>query len=773
MNSVLLRPPFVSKFRSLARWSLSLSAILALQQFVGAADIIVANNADTGNGTLRQALQFNEALGGGNTILFSNIVTGTITLTNPLGELLITKDVSIVGPGSKLLTISGNNSRRVFHLTNNALVNISGLRIASGYTTDPGAGLRQDSGDLVLSDCTISGNSASFSFGGGISLLGTVLANRCTFSTNSGLAGGAVYAGGTFKAINCTMIGNQAAGGAAIFSNGGSLLLTNCTITKNSALQYTSSSYGGGISLPSGTAILRNSIVAGNSAYDGFPDCYGAFSSVGFNLIGAINGSTGWGALGDQIGTTNSYLNPLLGPLQDNGGQTVSVAPQSGSPAIDQGHSSGILHDQRGHTRPYTNSTIVSSPLGGDRADVGAVELSPVTLVVSNTNNGGVGSLRQTIFDASPVDGDTITFSPNLFGTIALTNGELLISKPLTIHGSTTLPIVVSGNNLSRVFHIINNSKVSVSFLTVSNGASSGQGAGFYNDFGCALVLSNCAVVANASGENGGGVANNGSFAAYNCTFASNRASFTGGAIYTYAGPVALLNCTIISNSTTIAHGGGLCNYSPAAGTSNYIAGTLVARNSAVGHSDLIGVFTSGGYNLIGQIDYSIPSLGAAAGIATSGLTNGANHDQVGSTNAPIDPKIGRLQNNGGATPTISLLSNSPAIDKGISNGLLLDQRGAPRPFDFASITNSAGGDGSDVGAFELGRPTLAVQKAATNIIVSWPSYYGDFVLQSTTNLSGANNWAIVPGSPVIVGNLFNLTNSSVAGIKLYRLENQ
>jgi hypothetical protein len=149
------------------------------------------------------------------------------------------------------------------------------------------------------------------------------------------------------------------------------------------------------------------------------------------------------------------------------------------------------------------------------------------------------------------------------------------------------------------------------------------------------------------------------------------------------------------------------------------------------------------------------------------------NHDQVGSTNAPIDPKTGRLQNNGGPTPTITLLSNSPAIDKGIGNGLLLDQRGAPRPFDFVSITNAAGGDGSDVGAFELGRPSLAIQKAATDIIVSWPSYYGDFIVQSATNLSGSNNWTPVPGSPVIVGNLFNLTNNPVVGIKFYRLQNQ
>ena len=57
--------------------------------------------------------------------------------------------------------------------------------------------------------------------------------------------------------------------------------------------------------------------------------------------------------------------------------------------------------------------------------------------------------MRQTILDASPVDGDTITFLPNLLGTIALTNGELLINKPLTIQGSATLKSVLGSSALA------------------------------------------------------------------------------------------------------------------------------------------------------------------------------------------------------------------------------------------------------------------------------------------------------------------------------------
>ena len=53
--------------------------------------------------------------------------------------------------------------------------------------------------------------------------------------------------------------------------------------------------------------------------------------------------------------------------------------------------------------------------------------------------------------------------------------------------------------------------------------------------------------------------------------------------------------------------------------------------------------------------------------------------------------------------------------------GLIFDQRGAPRPFDFASIPNAAGGDGSDIGAFELGIPTLGIQASATGEGIARP----------------------------------------------------
>jgi hypothetical protein len=333
-------------------------------------------------------------------------------------------------------------------------------------------------------------------------------------------------------------------------------------------------------------------------------------------------------------------------------------------------------------------------------------------IIVTNNADSGNGTLRQAIqSNASLGGGNRILFSSSIAGTITLTTGEILIDHAVAIAGRGAVPgptaagITVSGNNATRVFHLTGGSIVTISSLTIANGNSGDQGGGIYNDFGCTLGLSNCTVSANASGNNGGGLANNGSVTAYNCTFSDNGAAFTGGGIYNYAGPVVLRNCTVVSNSAADS-GGGLCNYSLAAGTSNYLSSTLVAGNSAgSGHADVVGRLTSGGYNLIGQMDYSTPSSGPVAGVPNGGLTNGINHDLAGAAASPINALIGPLQNNGGPTFTHALKPSSPAVDHGQSSGQTTDQRGAPRPYDFAAIPNPGGGDACDIGAFEISPP--------------------------------------------------------------------
>jgi hypothetical protein len=90
-------------------------------------------------------------------------LAGTIVLTT--GELLVDKDLTIVGPGAAVITVSGNNASRVFEVAPGVAALISGLAVADGQAAT-GAGVLND-GALTLLDATVTGNTSRlFGFGG-------------------------------------------------------------------------------------------------------------------------------------------------------------------------------------------------------------------------------------------------------------------------------------------------------------------------------------------------------------------------------------------------------------------------------------------------------------------------------------------------------------------------------------------------------------------------------------------------------------------------------
>ena|SRR5208282_4891962 len=104
--------------------------------------------------------------------------------------------------------------------------------------------------------------------------------------------------------------------------------------------------------------------------------------------------------------------------------------------------------------------------------------------------------------------------------------------------------------------------------------------------------------------------------------------------------------------------------------------------------------------------------------------------------------------------------------------GLTTDQRGFPRPFDFASVTNASGGDGSDIGAFELERPTVSIQQIGGNALLSWPSYYStNCTLQSSTNIASSNSWTTAGGAAAVVGSQHQQTNGPISSNRFFRLK--
>src|ERR1044071_9162559 len=604
-----------------------LAAALTCPSLSSAATLLVSNNNDNGVGSLRQAIQDNKTLGGSNTIVFSAVVTGAITLTT--GELVISNTtVTIIGPSPDVLAVSGNYSSRVFVIEPYSTVSISGLSIINGsIAVGDGGGIASVDSSLTLSNCIISGNSCYDGSGSGVFIegydptrypIGTNRFINCIISSNrvsadfgGGNGGGiyisdayltaincfltgnhAIFGGGVFTARfnagfnNCTFSDNTAVDGGGIYVNEfGNLGLTNCTaaqnhitgsggavfvlaennnyghatvigstIASNRIDSFQSYNSGGGISSYAGV-FMANSIVAGNTAPSA-PDCQGSFDSR-YDLIGNTNGASGFNPnYGDLIN-----VDPMLGPLQDNGGPTPTMAPLQGSPAIEKGKAVGLYTDQRGLPRPVDNPNVSNALYYGTAFDIGAVEVQPGSLVVLNTNDNGPGSLRQAIVDASAdataLGYDIISFTPQVTGTIVLTNGELSISQGLTINGPGANVLAVSGNNASRVFHFAGGI-VSISGLTIRDGqvvgatgrpGASGVGGGIHCEAVAVVTLTGC-VVSNCSavgghGQNGLGTSNNG----------SSAGSGYGGGIFNL-GQIALDHCWIVANATLGGSGG-------------------------------------------------------------------------------------------------------------------------------------------------------------------------------------------------------------------------
>ncbi len=377
-----------------------------------AAVITVTNTADNGAGSFRQAIADAQE---DDTIDFASDVTGTISLLS--GELLISRALTIHGPGADLLAIDAGKASRVLHLdAHGKAVSITGLTFTRGraYTVESfqGGGIWNDS-NLTLTACTVSACS-SLGFTGGSDARGGGIYNatgssiqivRCTLNDNSvtggtsfhlspggsGFGGALWNSQGAMASLqNCTITGNTAEGqagacnqfpcggpgageGAGIY-NAGDLAITACTVASNAAITNGDSFSGGGGIWNAGSSQVTNSIVAENSGGVS-PDAAGTFASNGFNLIGKSDGSVGFTALGDQTGTIAAPLDPLLGPLENHGGPTWTRALLPGSPAIDAGISANLSTDQRGGVRTYDYPNIPNSS-GSDGTDIGSFEVA-------------------------------------------------------------------------------------------------------------------------------------------------------------------------------------------------------------------------------------------------------------------------------------------------------------------------------------------------------------------------------------------------------------
>lgn len=350
----------------------------ALVSSVQAATFIVTSQADSGTGSLRDAIAQAAALPGADRITFDSSLSGlAIVLATPLtvdGQEL---DIDASSLSGGVFFDGGQNGLTQPTLT----VGASGkLRMNRVYFFGGRTGIVAQ-GQIDITSCAFQGNYES-----GVKVFATGVTctfNRCTFIGNyTPSHGGGILVQGrviggaeaNITCTNCTFYGNYSANaGGALSVVAGAASLTHCTAFQNFGGE------GGGIMVfpPSadgfgGRVSLNNCIVADNSTiYGGLPDLAfptqlgNSLTVTGANLIGVNTGVSAVLPAGPLVGTANAPLDPQLSYVNINGGFGPCAYPAPGSLALDAAVGSTQPGDQRGFPRPV-----------GGRSDLGAIEVA-------------------------------------------------------------------------------------------------------------------------------------------------------------------------------------------------------------------------------------------------------------------------------------------------------------------------------------------------------------------------------------------------------------
>ncbi len=360
---------------------------------------------------------------------------------------------------------------------------------------------------------------------------------------------------------------------------------------------------------------------------------------------------------------------------------------------------------------------------------------------VLHVDDSGPASLRAVI-DQTP-EGGVIDLR-HLSGAITLRQGPLRVRRNLSILGPGAKTLAIRGSGSGALLE--NSAALTITGLTLREGVGEGPGGlqapivnkaflrvvecaitgnrDSANGFGAilnlphsSLSLRRCTLSGNHAGSGSGGAlyASSGSVAdLWRCTLSGNSAAQEGGAIYS-VGWVNLRECTLSSNTATVGGAIQALSFLPGP-TAAGLRGCLVAGNRAGLGPDVRGDVLSGGNNLIGIWDESLPLRNQSA-----------SPDRVGTWQSPLVARLLPLADNGGPTLTMALHPDSPAVDTGEnvseSDADSFDQRGP----GFARVS----GFRMDVGAYELqvadpDVPTLRIDPpppgAADGLYLSWSS---------------------------------------------------
>jgi hypothetical protein len=381
---------------------------------------------------------------------------------------------------------------------------------------------------------------------------------------------------------------------------------------------------------------------------------------------------------------------------------------------------------------------------GGGIYNAGTLTLSNcvVSFNTAGDGSGGVsfpGANGGGVFNADSLTVIACTFKSNSGGTGGVGCNYSALSHCLSPGGD--------GGNGGGIFNGGSLTVTSSSFSD-NSGGTGGQGGG--------SAIGSVAPAPGGTGGAGGGIYSTGSLACVSCTFSGNR-SGNGGPGGTASG--TFVNVGVGGSGGNGGVGGGIYNFTAAASAT--LRNTLVAQNpvgaggpggfgfAGNGSSggpgsapDLSGAFTSQGHDLIGMADGS------------TGFTNASNGNIVGTGNSPVGPLLGALKDNGGPTPTMALLTGSPAVDAGDDALTGTDQRGFPR----------LSGPHVDIGAFEgaaLAAETLLVGDGINNTVVQIELRSGASLGAFVMSGAGSSYQLVGPRGLLCISNLLLVVNQN------------
>ena len=525
--------------------------------------------------------------------------------------------------------------------------------------TGPGANLLTVSGNNVVRVFSIATGSLN------VTLTNLAIAN------GSSTVGAGIFndSTGTLSIVNGTIFFNSASnggggkGGGVYNNSSGTVNITSSSISANSA--NNDGAIGGGIfNNSSGTVNITSSTVSGNSAH-------------GNSVITSTAGSgTGGGIVNGPLGTVHITNSTVSSNTATGDGDAINkMGSGKGGGIYNVGTMSITSTTLSGNSATSTRNDSLCE-CGGSGGGIynggGSIAILNSILSSNSTRGNGYGGANGAgIYNSN---GATINVTTStVSGNSAQAGGIHIVASGAGISNGGTLTIISSTISGNSAFG--------------SSGGASGGGVTNAGQMSVTLSYLSGNSAGGGSGSEGGGIRNGGNLTITSSTIGNNSALFGGGV----TGGAIITNSIIASNT---------------------------GSSSPPGSPDVMGTFTSNGYNLIGKSNGS------------TGFTNGINNDLVGSVASPIDPLLG------GA----GLLPGSPAIDKGSAvNGITTDIRGLTRPVDLLGYANAPGGNGSDIGAFEVqgGTPDhLKFNVQPSNIVA------GGTITPaiSVTILDGSNN---------------------------------